>query len=82
MTSPVEMAARRTIAAAAPASMSLTMTPLLMTLTDNGVAPTDDAESALVQTLAPGNFTAIVQGFNGATGDALVEAYAIGPAAP
>jgi len=44
------------------------------------VPPTDDAESAIVQTLAPGNYTAIVQGFNGTTGDALVEVYAIPPA--
>ena len=44
------------------------------------VPPTDDAESAIVQTLAPGNYTASVQGFNGTTGDALVEVYAIPPA--
>ena len=30
---------------------------------------------ALVQTLAPGNYTAVVTGVNGATGVALVEAY-------
>ena len=44
-------------------------------LTDNNLAPTDPAESALVATLAPGKYTAIVTGVNGATGVALVEAY-------
>jgi hypothetical protein len=39
------------------------------------LAPTDDAESAIVATLPPGNYTAIVGGANGATGVALVEVY-------
>jgi hypothetical protein len=46
-----------------------------MVLTDNQLAPTDDAESALVQTLAPGEYTAIVRGVGDTTGVALVEAY-------
>jgi hypothetical protein len=46
------------------------------------VAPTNDAESAIVQTLAPGNYTAIVRGVNAASGVGLVEAYALKPAAP
>jgi N-acetylneuraminic acid mutarotase len=41
-----------------------------------GLAPTHNLESALVRTLAPGNYTAIVRGQNG-TGIALVEAYAL-----
>jgi phospholipase/lecithinase/hemolysin len=41
------------------------------------LAPTDDRESAVVAFLAPGNYTAIVSGKNGATGVALVEAYRI-----
>lgn len=49
-----------------------------LTLTNNGVAPTDDAESALVATLPPGNNTAIVRGVNGTSGVALVEVYGIG----
>ena len=36
-----------------------------MVLTDNNLAPTDDLESALVQTLGPGAYTAIVRGVNG-----------------
>lgn len=40
-----------------------------------GLAPANDAESALVQVLAPGNYTAIVRGKGAATGTALVEAY-------
>jgi len=39
------------------------------------LAPTDDHESAIVATLPPGNYTAIVRGVNGATGVALVEVY-------
>jgi hypothetical protein len=40
-----------------------------------GIAPTKDAESAVVMTLAPGLYTAIVSGKNNATGVALVEVY-------
>jgi hypothetical protein len=40
-----------------------------------GLAPGSDSESALLTNLAPGNYTAIVSGINGATGVALVEAY-------
>jgi hypothetical protein len=43
---------------------------------DTGVAPSDDAESAILVDLAPGNYTAVVSGMNG-TGTALVEAYYI-----
>jgi parallel beta-helix repeat protein len=40
-----------------------------------GLQPSDDRESALVQTVAPGNYTAIVRGAGNTTGVALVEAY-------
>jgi hypothetical protein len=40
-----------------------------------GLAPTNDLESAVLADLAPGNYTAVVSGVNGATGVALVEAY-------
>jgi hypothetical protein len=39
------------------------------------IPPNNDAESAIVQTLAPGSYTAIVRGTNNTTGVALVEAY-------
>ncbi len=42
-----------------------------------GVAPKKNAESAIVTTLAPGGYTAIVRGARGETGVALVEAYAL-----
>ena len=50
-----------------------------------GIPPTNDLESAILVTLAPGNYTAIVRG-NGATavarsGVALVEVYDLDPAA-
>lgn len=40
-----------------------------------GVAPLDDRESAIVQTLSPGSYTAVVRGKGGTTGVALVEVY-------
>jgi plastocyanin len=40
-----------------------------------GLAPTNDLESAIVATLAPGNYTAIVRGKNDTIGVALVEVY-------
>jgi uncharacterized delta-60 repeat protein len=39
------------------------------------IPPTNDLESALVATLAPGNYTAILAGKNGGTGVGLVEVY-------
>ncbi|MDQ6655052.1 MAG: hypothetical protein M3Y80_04480, partial [Verrucomicrobiota bacterium] len=39
------------------------------------VAPTRDAESAIVRTLPPGNYTAVVRGKNNTTGIGLVEVY-------
>lgn len=46
-------------------------------LTNNNLAPASDLESALVSSLAPGAYTAIVTGVGGTTGIALVEAYDI-----
>ena len=40
-----------------------------------GVQPTDDRESAILTTLQPGSYTAIVRGQNSTTGVALVEVY-------
>ena len=42
-----------------------------------GVPPVNDSESALVQTLAPGNYTAIVRGTGTTSGIAVVEAYTL-----
>lgn len=44
-----------------------------------GFAPAHDRESALLSTLNPGTYTAIVRGFNGATGVGLVEVYDLSP---
>ena len=41
----------------------------------SGMAPTNPLESAIVATLQPGNYTAIVRGVNNTTGIALVECY-------
>ena len=40
-----------------------------------GIPPTNDRESALISTVAPGSYTAIVRGKNDTTGIGLVEAY-------
>jgi CSLREA domain-containing protein len=42
-----------------------------------GLAPTNDKESAIVATLAAGNYTAIVRGVNDTTGVALVEVFGL-----
>jgi hypothetical protein len=44
-----------------------------------GFAPTNAQESALLDTLNPGAYTAIVSGVNGATGIGLVEVYDLSP---
>jgi hypothetical protein len=44
---------------------------------DSGLAPSNDKESAIIRSLPPGNYTAIVKGSGGATGIAVVEAYAV-----
>jgi len=44
-----------------------------------GIPPTDDRESAILATLSPDSYTAIVRGNGDTTGVALVEAFNIGP---
>ncbi|HEX4641276.1 MAG TPA: hypothetical protein VH252_07815, partial [Chthoniobacterales bacterium] len=46
---------------------------------DTGIPPVDARESAIVRTLAPGNYTAIVRGNLNATGIAVVEVYDLTP---
>jgi hypothetical protein len=46
-----------------------------------GLPPTNDLESAIVVTLAPGTYTAIVRGNGNTSGVALVEVYDLTPAA-
>ncbi len=40
-----------------------------------GLAPADDAEAAIIRSLSPGNYTAVVRGKDGGSGVALVEVY-------
>ena len=47
----------------------------LTAINRSGLAPTNNAEAAIFADLAPGAYTAIVTGKNGATGVALVEIY-------
>jgi glucose/arabinose dehydrogenase len=44
-----------------------------------GIAPTDDREPAILKTLAPGQYTAVVRGSGTSTGVALVEVYQLLP---
>jgi len=44
-----------------------------------GLAPSNPLESAILVTLSPGNYTAIVRGVNNTTGIALVEVYDLDP---
>lgn len=46
-------------------------------ITGTGLAPSDDFESAITGTLAPGSYTAVVRGYENATGNALVEVYGL-----
>ena len=46
-----------------------------------GLAPTNNLESAIYETLSPGAYTAVVRGNNNTTGVALIEVYDINPAA-
>jgi hypothetical protein len=47
---------------------------------NSGHAPTQPSESAIIATLQPGNYTAIISGKNGTTGNALVEVDDLGTA--
>jgi hypothetical protein len=49
--------------------------PDAATISNRGFAPSDPRDSALLATLNPGNYTAVVQGVSGATGVGLVEVY-------
>ena len=46
-----------------------------------GLAPGNDLEPAIVTTLAPGNYTAVLSGVNGGTGTGILEIYDLDPAA-
>ncbi|HEY3662839.1 MAG TPA: SGNH/GDSL hydrolase family protein [Chthoniobacterales bacterium] len=50
-------------------------------ITDSGLQPTDDLESAIIATLDPGEYTVVLHGQNDGTGIGLVEAYDLDPAA-
>ena len=45
----------------------------------SGLAPADDAESAIIRSLAPGQYTAVVRGAADTTGVGLVEVYRLNP---
>ena len=49
--------------------------PQAAQIQQSGLAPTDEFESAVLVTLTPGSYTAVVSGYQGRTGNGLVEAY-------
>jgi hypothetical protein len=51
--------------------------PNRQAIINSGQAPSNNLESAILRSLSPGNYTAIVRGKNGTSGVALVEAYVI-----
>jgi uncharacterized delta-60 repeat protein len=46
-------------------------------IVDSGLAPPNSSEAAILITLPPGSYTAILRGVNNTTGNALVEVYAV-----
>ncbi|HVF73183.1 MAG TPA: hypothetical protein VM940_16395 [Chthoniobacterales bacterium] len=46
-------------------------------ITETGLAPTNDRESAFVVSLAAGNYTAILTGENGASGNGVIEVFSL-----
>lgn len=48
-------------------------------LLDTGLAPSHEKESAILISLAPGNYTAVVRGADGGVGNGLVEFYKLTP---
>jgi glucose/arabinose dehydrogenase len=56
--------------------------PQKQEIIDSTVPPTDPKESAIVATLQPGNYTAIMSGVNGAIGIGVVELYDLDQPAP
>jgi spore coat protein A len=50
----------------------------LSEIQNSGVAPVSDSEPAIIATLVPGNYTAIVRGVNNGIGAGIVEVYDIG----
>jgi autotransporter-associated beta strand protein len=46
---------------------------------DSGIPPSDDHEAAIMATLAPGSYTAIMRGVNNTTGIGVVEVYDLAP---
>jgi hypothetical protein len=53
--------------------------PQALAIAATSYKPSDPKESAIMTTLAPGSYTAIVRGANNTTGIALVEAYDLDP---
>ena len=51
--------------------------PNKQAIIDSTIPPTNDSESAIVRTLSPASYTAILRGVNDTTGIAVVEVYAL-----
>src|SRR2546423_4816 len=51
-------------------------------ISDSGLAPSDDAESAVILNLAPGSYTAVVRGVGNSVGTGVVDAYDLSGSSP
>src|SRR6202030_400965 len=51
-------------------------------INNTGLAPSNDLESAIIANLAPGGYTAVVQGLGNTTGTGVVDAYDLSAASP
>ena len=51
-------------------------------INSSGLAPSDDLESAMIVSLAPGSYTAVVRGVGKTTGTGVVDAYDLSAASP
>src|SRR5207253_1236157 len=55
--------------------------PNKQAIIDSTIPPSNPLESAIVRSVAPGNYTAVVRGVNNGTGIGVVEAYDLDPSA-
>lgn len=53
--------------------------PNAQEISQTGIAPKNDAESAIIATLTPGQHTAVLSGVNGTSGNGLIEVYDLEP---
>jgi hypothetical protein len=56
--------------------------PQAQEIMESGLAPSDEHEAAILATLAPGSYTAVMRGVNNSIGVGVVEVYDVAPEVP